>query len=82
MLKGVSNVDEGARALAESEEGKREDVGGGGAAGAGAVLASEAVGMLHVELVRPIVVDWNNGRVVIGDKEEEVRKLVETLPKD
>ena len=73
----MSNVDEGARALAESEEGKREDVGGGGA-----VLASEAVGMLHVELVRPIVVDWNNGRVVIGDKEEEVRKLVETLPKD
>lgn len=63
MLKGVSNVDEGARMLAESE-------------------APGGVGMLHVELVRPIVVDWNNGRVVVGDNEAEVRKLVETLPTD
>lgn len=36
----------------------------------------------EVDLVRPIVVDWNNGRVVVGGNEEEVRKLVETLPED
>ena len=37
---------------------------------------------MEVELVRPILVDWNNGRVVVGADEEEVRNLVETLPED
>jgi len=68
----VSNAEEGAWVLAEREAQKQGDDSEKGV-GAGA-------GVLHFELVRPIVVDWNNGRVVVGGSEEEVRKLVETLP--
>ena len=73
----MSSVDEGARMLAENE-GEREGKGGGDGGGGGAPVVEK--GMLHIELARPIVVDWNNGRVVVGDNEEEVRRLVETLP--
>lgn len=62
-----------------AEKGTRNLAEGGG----------EGVGVLHVEFVRPVLVDWNNGRVVVGGNEEdlkrleeEVKKLVETLPKD
>ncbi|RVD87627.1 uncharacterized protein DFL_001848 [Arthrobotrys flagrans] len=30
---------------------------------------------------RPIVVDWNNGRVVLGEKQSALQQLVESLPK-
>ncbi|MCJ1404431.1 hypothetical protein MMC11_007656 [Xylographa trunciseda] len=30
---------------------------------------------------RPVVVDWNNGRAVIGDSESEILKMVGELPK-
>ncbi|KAK6537776.1 hypothetical protein TWF694_010684 [Orbilia ellipsospora] len=32
-------------------------------------------------LKRPIVVDWNNGRVVLGEKPSALKQLVESLPK-
>ncbi|KAF2479650.1 thioredoxin-like protein [Neohortaea acidophila] len=31
---------------------------------------------------RPVVVDWNNGRAVVGDNESEIMKLVRSLPKE
>ncbi|OTA25167.1 hypothetical protein BTJ68_12315 [Hortaea werneckii EXF-2000] len=31
---------------------------------------------------RPVTVDWNNGRAVVGDDESELMKLVRTLPKE
>ncbi|EGP92432.1 unnamed protein product [Zymoseptoria tritici ST99CH_1A5] len=31
---------------------------------------------------RPITVDWNNGRAVVGENESEILKLVKTLPKE
>jgi len=77
VLRGISSFDEGARALAEKEAKSLAEEAEGG------------VGVLRVELVRPILVDWNNGRVVVGGNEEdlkrfeeEVKKLVETLPED
>ncbi|EMC94759.1 hypothetical protein BAUCODRAFT_73570 [Baudoinia panamericana UAMH 10762] len=30
---------------------------------------------------RPVTVDWNNGRAVVGDDESELTKLIKTLPK-
>ncbi|MCJ1408313.1 hypothetical protein MMC19_002388 [Ptychographa xylographoides] len=30
---------------------------------------------------RPVIVDWNNGRAVIGDSESEILKMVGNLPK-
>ncbi|KAK6500566.1 hypothetical protein TWF506_003338 [Arthrobotrys conoides] len=30
---------------------------------------------------RPIVVDWNNGRVVLGEKQSALQQLVKSLPK-
>ncbi|KAK6503602.1 hypothetical protein TWF481_008615 [Arthrobotrys musiformis] len=30
---------------------------------------------------RPIVVDWNNGRVVLGEKQSALQQLVDSLPK-
>merc|ERR1711939_64212 len=30
---------------------------------------------------RPVTVDWNNGRAVVGDDESELMRLVRTLPK-
>ncbi|MCJ1434422.1 hypothetical protein MMC27_003790 [Xylographa pallens] len=30
---------------------------------------------------RPVIVDWNNGRAVIGDSESEIMKMVGELPK-
>jgi predicted methyltransferase MtxX (methanogen marker protein 4) len=30
---------------------------------------------------RPVVVDWNQGRAVVGDNESEILKLVKELPK-
>ncbi|KAF8428349.1 thioredoxin-like protein [Tirmania nivea] len=77
ILRGISTFSEGARALAEKESKNLAEEGGKGP------------GVLNIELVRPIVVDWNNGRVVVGGNEEdlkrleeEVKKLVETLPED
>ncbi|KAK2803679.1 hypothetical protein FQN50_006895 [Emmonsiellopsis sp. PD_5] len=32
--------------------------------------------------VRPVVVDWNNGKAVIGDNESEIMKLVSQIPED
>ncbi|PGH04196.1 hypothetical protein AJ79_07174 [Helicocarpus griseus UAMH5409] len=32
--------------------------------------------------VRPVVVDWNNGTAVIGDKESEILKLIREIPSD
>ncbi|CAK4031619.1 hypothetical protein CB0940_01988 [Lecanosticta acicola] len=31
---------------------------------------------------RPVTVDWNNGRAVVGDNESEIMKLVRTIPKE
>merc|ERR1712087_125877 len=31
---------------------------------------------------RPVTVDWNNGRAVVGDDESELMRLVRTLPKE
>ena len=74
VLRGISSFNEGSRALAEKEAKS---------------LAENRGGLLDVELVRPILVDWNNGRVVVGGDEEdskrfeeEVKRLVETLPED
>ncbi|KAF3308327.1 hypothetical protein TWF173_001535 [Orbilia oligospora] len=30
---------------------------------------------------RPIVVDWNNGRVVLGEKQSALQELIKSLPK-
>merc|ERR1711939_540204 len=30
---------------------------------------------------RPVTVDWNNGRAVVGDDESELMRLIRTLPK-
>ncbi|KAI9804967.1 MAG: hypothetical protein M1833_006270 [Piccolia ochrophora] len=30
---------------------------------------------------RPVTVDWNNGRTVLGDNESEILKLINTLPR-
>ncbi|TGZ85391.1 hypothetical protein EX30DRAFT_337756 [Ascodesmis nigricans] len=32
-------------------------------------------------LLRPLLVDWNNGRAVLGPDEVSVRRLLQTLPK-
>ena len=32
--------------------------------------------------VRPVVVDWNQGRAVVGDNESEILKLVREAPSD
>ncbi|KAI5846062.1 thioredoxin-like protein [Tricharina praecox] len=54
----------------------------------GAKSESEAVRMLKQggevsseKVLRPLLVDWNNGRVVLGGDEKAIQKLVETLPK-
>ncbi|KAL7273603.1 hypothetical protein RUND412_003528 [Rhizina undulata] len=31
-------------------------------------------------LLRPLLVDWNNGRAVLGADEKKVKELVDTLP--
>ncbi|KAI7531859.1 hypothetical protein KC343_g19649 [Hortaea werneckii] len=31
---------------------------------------------------RPVTVDWNNGRAVVGDDESELMRLIRTLPKE
>ncbi|KAK4507301.1 hypothetical protein PRZ48_001036 [Zasmidium cellare] len=31
---------------------------------------------------RPVTVDWNNGRAVVGEDESEIMKLVRSLPKE
>ncbi|KAL8939600.1 MAG: hypothetical protein Q9211_002670 [Gyalolechia sp. 1 TL-2023] len=31
---------------------------------------------------RPVIVDWNNGRAVFGDKESEIVKMISQLPKE
>ncbi|KAF2173126.1 hypothetical protein M409DRAFT_62727 [Zasmidium cellare ATCC 36951] len=31
---------------------------------------------------RPVTVDWNNGRAVVGEDESEILKLVRSLPKE
>ncbi|KAF7191383.1 putative redox protein fmp46, mitochondrial [Pseudocercospora fuligena] len=31
---------------------------------------------------RPVTVDWNNGRAVVGENESEILKLVKSLPKE
>jgi len=31
---------------------------------------------------RPVTVDWSNGRVVAGDNESEILKMIESLPKN
>ncbi|KAK6355369.1 hypothetical protein TWF696_004478 [Orbilia brochopaga] len=33
------------------------------------------------KLKRPIVVDWNNGKVVLGENQSALKQLVESLPK-
>ncbi|KAF3941658.1 hypothetical protein ABW19_dt0204535 [Dactylella cylindrospora] len=33
-------------------------------------------------LKRPITVDWNNGKVVLGDKQSAIKQLVDSLPKE
>ncbi|KAK2790406.1 hypothetical protein FQN51_002493 [Onygenales sp. PD_10] len=34
------------------------------------------------EFIRPVVVDWNNGKAVIGDNESEIMRLVSQIPED
>ncbi|KAG0642440.1 thioredoxin-like protein, partial [Tuber brumale] len=54
----------------------------------GARSEGDAVRMLKVEeeggggggMVRPLLVDWNNGRAVVGGDESAVLRLLETLP--
>jgi len=46
---------------------KIEGEGGGGGGGGGG-------------MVRPLLVDWNNGRAVVGGDESAVLRLLETLP--
>ncbi|KAL8835859.1 MAG: hypothetical protein Q9170_003153 [Blastenia crenularia] len=31
---------------------------------------------------RPVIVDWNNGRAVFGDKESDIMKMISQLPKE
>ncbi|GIZ38967.1 hypothetical protein CKM354_000236100 [Cercospora kikuchii] len=31
---------------------------------------------------RPVTVDWNNGRAVVGENESEILKLVKSVPKE
>jgi len=51
----------------------------------GAKDVNEAVNLVEKDaeasLVRPLVVDWNNGRVVVGDNESKVKELIDSLPK-
>ncbi|CAZ80541.1 unnamed protein product [Tuber melanosporum] len=53
----------------------------------GARSEDDAARMLKVEeeggagrMVRPLLVDWNNGRAVVGGDEGAVLRLLETLP--
>ncbi|KAG0128301.1 thioredoxin-like protein [Tuber indicum] len=53
----------------------------------GARSEEDAARMLKVEeeggggrMVRPLLVDWNNGRAVVGGDEGAVLRLLETLP--
>ncbi|KAK5175249.1 uncharacterized protein LTR77_000386 [Saxophila tyrrhenica] len=36
----------------------------------------------EMSFVRPVVVDWNNGRAVTGDNESEIMDLIRSLPKE
>ncbi|KAK1031887.1 hypothetical protein LTR33_016899 [Friedmanniomyces endolithicus] len=36
----------------------------------------------HTAFQRPVAVDWNHGRAVVGDNESELMKLIRSLPKD
>ncbi|KAA6413898.1 MAG: duf1687 domain-containing protein [Lasallia pustulata] len=31
---------------------------------------------------RPVIVDWNNGRAVVGEDESEIMKMIRQLPKE
>ncbi|PWW78382.1 hypothetical protein C7212DRAFT_27763, partial [Tuber magnatum] len=53
----------------------------------GARSEGDAVGLLRGQgerggggMVRPLLVDWNNGRAVVGGDEGAVLRLLETLP--
>ncbi|KAF8250508.1 hypothetical protein K440DRAFT_597347 [Wilcoxina mikolae CBS 423.85] len=54
----------------------------------GAKSESDAVRLLKQggptsseSVLRPLLVDWNNGRAVLGEDEKAIKNLVETLPK-
>ncbi|KAK8210281.1 hypothetical protein M8818_003448 [Zalaria obscura] len=51
----------------------------------GATSTSDALKKLKADgslFQRPLVVDWNNGRAVVGDNEPEIVKLLKTIPKE
>ncbi|KAH7398916.1 thioredoxin-like protein [Phaeosphaeria sp. MPI-PUGE-AT-0046c] len=60
----------------------------GGSAGKviqGASDESDALRRLKADantFQRPLVVDWNQGKAVIGDNESEIMKLVRAIPKE
>jgi len=49
----------------------------------GATSVSDAVKKLAADegaFKRPVVVDWNQGRAVVGDNESEILKLLRDAP--
>lgn len=56
----------------------------GGSAGKvveGATSSSDALSKIS-KFTRPTVVDWGQGKVVVGDNESEIMKLVKEIPKE
>ena len=69
MVPGARGEGDAVRLLKAKEgEGRKEGKEGGGGRGGGG------------EIVRPLLVDWNNGRAVVGRDEGAVLRLLETLP--
>ncbi|KAF8472627.1 hypothetical protein BDZ91DRAFT_846141 [Kalaharituber pfeilii] len=50
--------------------------------GAGELAAKEGNRLEGVDIVRPLLVDWNNGRVVVGDDDAAVKKIIESITVD
>jgi len=66
VVPGARSEGDAVRLLkAEEGEGRKEGKEGGGGGGG---------------MVRPLLVDWNNGRAVVGGDEGAVLRLLETLP--
>ena len=65
VVPGARSEGDAVRLLKVEEAGRKEGKEGGGGGGG---------------MVRPLLVDWNNGRAVVGGDEGAVLRLLETLP--
>jgi len=51
----------------------------------GAAGVRDAIQKLELDKKRfkaPVIVDWNNGKAVIGDNESEILKMIKSLPQE